>query len=157
MELLKVYIQEVLGLVPVLWYERVPRDMATQRVMWRVDLFIVHTLVLSSLSYAMPNKEWDCVVANRMTKWTAAGCIMFCRKLGKMYAEIYMITMAFREDSISHTQVFEWFCHFKDGRTMWKEKNVLDNCRQPETVIWLIICMLCWEVTEDKWSQKCFK
>jgi len=42
--------------------------------------------------------------------------------------------MAFRGDSMSHTQVFEWFCHFKDGRTLWKETNMLDNRRQPGTV-----------------------
>jgi len=59
---------------------------------------------------------------------------MFCRKLGKTYTETVMITMAFREDSMSHTQVFEWVCHFRDGCTLWKQTNVLDNCQQPGTV-----------------------
>jgi len=59
---------------------------------------------------------------------------MFCQKLGKTYTETYMTTMAFREDSMSHTQVFKWFRYFKDGRTLWKETNVLDNRRQPRTV-----------------------
>ena len=43
---------------------------------------------------------------------------MFCRKLGNIYTETYdMITMTFKEDSMSHTQVFDWFCHFERGRT----------------------------------------
>jgi hypothetical protein len=29
-----------------------------------------------------------------------------------------MIKMAFGEDSMSRTQVFEWFCHFKEGRML---------------------------------------
>jgi hypothetical protein len=43
---------------------------------------------------------------------------MFYQKQGKTYTKTYMITMAFREDSMGHTQVFEWFCHFKDGHTL---------------------------------------
>jgi len=44
--------------------------------------------------------------------------IKFYQKLGKTCTETYnMIKMAFWEESISHTQVFEW-CHcFKEGQT----------------------------------------
>jgi hypothetical protein len=44
---------------------------------------------------------------------------MFCQKLGKTYTETYNMTkMAFGEDSTSHTQVIEWFCHFQEAETL---------------------------------------
>ena len=71
MELLKLYIQEVSGLVLVLRYERAPRDMATsERDVTSVDLFIVHTLALSSLSLTQCQIKNGSirVVANRITE-----------------------------------------------------------------------------------------
>jgi hypothetical protein len=51
-----------------------------------------------------------------MIEKTEQVCIKFCQKLGKTCTETYSMTkMAFGEDSMSRTQVFEWFRHFKDG------------------------------------------
>jgi hypothetical protein len=38
-----------------------------------------------------------------------------------------MTKMAFGEDSMSHTQVFEWFCHFQEGETSVEMTNILEK------------------------------
>jgi hypothetical protein len=53
-----------------------------------------------------------------MTKKMEKMCIKFCQKLGKTCIETYnMLKMAFKEDSISRTQVFERCRCFREGRT----------------------------------------
>jgi hypothetical protein len=43
-------------------------------------------------------------------------CIKFCQNLGKTYTDTYsMNQVAFMDDSISCTQVFEWFLNFKEA------------------------------------------
>jgi len=60
-----------------------------------------------------------------MKKMEQGVCIVFCQKLGKTCTETYNMTkMAFREDSMSHTQVFEWFCHFQEGETSVEMTNI---------------------------------
>jgi hypothetical protein len=51
-----------------------------------------------------------------MTEKTERVWIKFCQKVGKTCKEAYdMIKMAFREDSVSLTQGFEWFHSFEEG------------------------------------------
>ena len=53
-----------------------------------------------------------CVVALGITEKTERMCIKFCQNLGETCIETYyMIKMAFGEDSMSYTEVFEWFCY----------------------------------------------
>jgi hypothetical protein len=42
-----------------------------------------------------------------------------------------LIKVAFGEDSMSHTQVFEWFCHFKEEQT---SRAVNDMSRSSEVI-----------------------
>jgi len=45
-------------------------------------------------------------------------CIKFCFKIGKTATEtIQLLQQAYGEDAMGRTQVFEWFCRFKEGRT----------------------------------------
>jgi len=45
-------------------------------------------------------------------------CVKFCLKLGKTFTEIFqMLQQAYGEDCLSHTQCYEWYQHFKSGRT----------------------------------------
>ena len=45
-------------------------------------------------------------------------CVKFCFKLGKTSTETWkMLQQAFRDECISRTQCFEWYIHFKTGRT----------------------------------------
>jgi hypothetical protein len=62
---------------------------------------------------------WVVVVALRITEKTERRvCIKLCQNVGKTCTETYdMIKMAFGEDSVSRTQVFEWFRCFKEKRT----------------------------------------
>lgn len=106
------------------WYyfsnELAPRDAASSvRVLTHLDLFAVSTLTLASLSLMqsqIKNASVCVIITFRMTEKREQVCIKFCKKLGKTCTETYnIIKMAFTEDSTSHTQVFEWFCHFKEG------------------------------------------
>jgi len=48
-------------------------------------------------------------------------CIKFCFKIGKTATETYqLLQQAYGEDAIGHTQVFDRFHRFKDGRTSIK-------------------------------------
>jgi len=43
-------------------------------------------------------------------------CLRFCFRLGKTAAEAHkMLQKAFKEEALSHTEVFEWFEQFKRG------------------------------------------
>jgi len=45
-------------------------------------------------------------------------CIKFCFKIGKTATETYqLLQQTYDEDAVGHTQMFDWFCHFKEGRT----------------------------------------
>jgi len=45
-------------------------------------------------------------------------CIKFCFKIGKTETETYQLLQpANGEDAMGRTQVFDWFCRFKEGRT----------------------------------------
>ena len=45
-------------------------------------------------------------------------CIKFCFKIGKPVTETYqLLQQAYGEDAMGHTQVFDWFHRFKEGRT----------------------------------------
>ena len=45
-------------------------------------------------------------------------CMKFCVKTGKSVTETFeMLKIAFREESIGRTQTYEWYKHFKEGRT----------------------------------------
>ena len=45
-------------------------------------------------------------------------CIKFCQKLDDNHVEtIQKIQQAFGNDTLSPTQIKQWFKHFKDGRT----------------------------------------
>ena len=45
-------------------------------------------------------------------------CIKFCFKIGKTTTETYqLLQQAYGEDEKGCTQVFDWFCRFKEGRT----------------------------------------
>ena len=45
-------------------------------------------------------------------------CIKFCFKIGKTATETYqLLQQAYGEDAMGHTQVFDWFRQFKEGRT----------------------------------------
>ena len=45
-------------------------------------------------------------------------CIKFCVRLGKTGSENFeMLKQAFGDSCMSHSQTFEWFGHFKNGRT----------------------------------------
>jgi hypothetical protein len=50
---------------------------------------------------------------------------MFCQKLGKTCKDTYNMTkMAFREDSMSHTQNFKSFFHFQEEETSVAMMNI---------------------------------
>jgi len=45
-------------------------------------------------------------------------CIKFRFKIGKTAMETYqLLQQAYGEDAVGHTQVFDWFRQFKEGRT----------------------------------------
>ena len=45
-------------------------------------------------------------------------CIKFSVRLGKTGSKTYeILKQAFRDSCISHSQTFEWFGRFKNGRT----------------------------------------
>ena len=45
-------------------------------------------------------------------------CIKSCFEIGKTATETYhLLQQAFGEDAIGLTQVFDWFCRFKEGRS----------------------------------------
>jgi len=45
-------------------------------------------------------------------------CIKFYFKIGKTATETYqLLQQAYGEDAMGHTQVFDWFHQFKEGRT----------------------------------------
>jgi len=45
-------------------------------------------------------------------------CIKFCFKIRKTATETYqLLQQAYGEDAMDHTQVFDWFHRFKEGRT----------------------------------------
>jgi len=45
-------------------------------------------------------------------------CIKFCCKIGKTATETYkLLQQAYGEDAMGRSQVFDWFCRFKEGRT----------------------------------------
>jgi hypothetical protein len=45
-------------------------------------------------------------------------CVKFCFKLGKIATETWkMLQRAFGDECMSRTQCFEWYTHFKTGRT----------------------------------------
>jgi len=45
-------------------------------------------------------------------------CVKFCFKLGKTSTETWeMLQQAFGDECMSRTQCFEWYSHFKTGRT----------------------------------------
>ena len=45
-------------------------------------------------------------------------CIKFCFEIGKTAMETYqLLQQAYGEDVMGHTQVFDWFRRFKEGRT----------------------------------------
>jgi len=45
-------------------------------------------------------------------------CIKFCVRLGKTGSETFeMLKHAFGDSCMSHSRTFEWFGHFKNGRT----------------------------------------
>jgi len=48
-------------------------------------------------------------------------CIKFCFKIRKTATEMYqLLQQAYGEDAIGRTQVFDWFCQFKEGRSKTK-------------------------------------
>jgi hypothetical protein len=54
-------------------------------------------------------------------------CIKFCQKLGKTATETYeMLQQAFRVTALSWSKTFEWFSHFKNGRTSIDDDRFLD-------------------------------
>ena len=53
-------------------------------------------------------------------------CIKFCFKIGKTATErCQFLQQAYGEDAMGHTQVFDWFCRFKEGRTSVKSDPCL--------------------------------
>ena len=45
-------------------------------------------------------------------------CIKFCFKIGKTAMETYqLLQQAYGEDAMGRTQMFDWFCRFKEGIT----------------------------------------
>jgi len=44
-------------------------------------------------------------------------CVKFCCKFGKHFTQTFqLLNQAYREDSMSGTQCYEWFKHLKEGR-----------------------------------------
>lgn len=89
----------------LLQHDRAPRDAASsERLLARLDLLAVGTLALAGL---------------RMTVRTEQRLrIKFCQKLDENCTETYdMVKVAFGEDSMGHSQVFEWFRRIKEGQT----------------------------------------
>ena len=101
-------------------YEWAPRDAASSVcVLTSLDLFAVGTLALASLSLmrSQIKNGSDCVVASfGMTENKEQRvCINFCQKVANTCSETYdMMKMAFGENSISRSQVFEMFSRFKE-------------------------------------------
>jgi len=51
-------------------------------------------------------------------------CVKFCFKLRKTATEMWkMLQQAFRDECVSRTQCFEWYSHFKTGRTLIDEDS----------------------------------
>ena len=65
-------------------------------------------------------------------------CIKFCANLAKSATEtLKMIQQGFRDQSLSHTQVFQWHMRFKTGRTSVDDDEHTGrptSCITPETV-----------------------
>jgi len=65
-------------------------------------------------------------------------CIKFCANLGKSATEtLEMIQQGFEDQSLSHTQAFQWHARLKTGRTSVdddKHTGRPTSCTTPETV-----------------------
>jgi len=56
-------------------------------------------------------------------------CIKFCFKIGKPATETYrLLQLAYGEDAMGRTQVFDWFRRFKEGRTSVNIENRGNDC-----------------------------
>jgi len=80
-------------------------------------------------------------------------CIKFCFKIGKTATETYqLLQQAFSEDAVGRTQVFDWFCWFKEGRT-----SVESSARQHrEMRKWLLKVEQSFTITGDwQYERSC--
>ena len=112
--------QKIFKLVLLLRYERTLRVTAScEPVLACIDLFALATLAVALLVLTQPQIKNGsvCVVALGITETTEQRlCIKFCENLGKTCAETYdIIKMAFGENSMSRTHVFQWFRCFEEG------------------------------------------
>jgi len=61
-------------------------------------------------------------------------CIKFCFKIRKTAMETYqLLQQAYGEDVRDRTQVFDWFCQFKESKTPLKATPTRDNRQHQET------------------------
>jgi hypothetical protein len=107
---MQMFIQRLIKKRPDWYYSpvwRAPRDVAS----WE------RVLTFLSLMWSQISNRSVCVIAFRINEekeqWV---CFRVWQYLGK-HAQKRMITVAFGEDSMNSTQVFEWFCSFKEGWT----------------------------------------
>jgi hypothetical protein len=61
-------------------------------------------------------------------------CIKFCFKIGETAMEKYqLLQQPYSEDAMGRTQVFDWFCRFKGGRSSVESDPHQDDCQHQET------------------------
>ena len=89
---------------------------------------------------------WPVVIFTMDHRKEQRVCIKFCANLGKSATEtLTMIKQAFRDQSSSHVQVFQWHSHFKTGCTSVDDDEQTGrptSCTTPETVAWIqeLVC-----------------
>jgi len=60
-------------------------------------------------------------------------CIKFCFKIRKTTTQTYqLLQQAYSEDAMGHTQLFDWFCRFKEGRTSAESDPAQDDHQHRE-------------------------
>jgi hypothetical protein len=133
-------VQNVSWLVLFRWQEQAPRNAASwEHVVAHLDLFALGPLTVAFLILMWPQikKRSVCVaVTLRITKKMKQQVhTKFYQNLGKSCTETYnMIKTVFREDSMNHIQVLEWFHWFKEGQTSGEQQQVQSKTKMLLTV-----------------------
>jgi len=88
--------------------------MHPSRVSSQVDITVEgRTGLCCQFSQVLSSSSCEIVMSDRTERRI---CLRFCFCLGKMATEVHeMLQKAFKEEALSHTQVFEWSARFKRG------------------------------------------
>ena len=77
-------------------------------------------------------------------------CIKFCFKIRKTATETYeLLQQVYGEGAMGHTQMFDWFRRFKEGKHPLKVIPARDDRQHRETRKWLLKLEQSFAITGD--------